>query len=70
LAAFVDGALRFTPEDFPEQTGHLRNENIREIILTYALSGQKEVLRLLELKPNVPKVIALPEQQHREAVFN
>ncbi|MCI5167428.1 MAG: hypothetical protein D3903_15365, partial [Candidatus Electrothrix sp. GM3_4] len=70
LAAFVDGALRLTPADFPKEEGHLRNANIREIILTYALSGQNPVLRLLELKPNVPKVITLPEQQHGETVFN
>ena len=70
LAAFVDGALRLTPADFPEEKGHLQNANIKEIVLKYALSGQEPVLRLLELKPNVPKVIALPEQQHGEAVFN
>ncbi len=70
LAAFVDGALRLTPADFPEEKGHLQNANIKEIVLKYALSGQEPVLRLLELKPNVPKVIALPEQQHGEPVFN
>jgi type VI secretion system protein ImpL len=70
LAAFVDGALRLTPADFPEEKGHLQNANIKEIILTYAIKGQERVLRLLELKPNVPKVIALPEQQRGESVFN
>ncbi|XCN73054.1 MAG: type VI secretion protein IcmF/TssM N-terminal domain-containing protein [Candidatus Electrothrix aestuarii] len=70
LSKFVDGALHFTPEDFPEEEGHLRNSNIREIILTYALSGQDPVLRLLELKPEVPQSIALPEKQHGEVVFN
>jgi type VI secretion system protein ImpL len=70
LNNFIDGALRFTPEDFPEETGHLLNANIKEIVLTYSVRGQEPVLRLLELKPIVPEVITVPEQQHGGAVFN
>lgn len=63
LNSFVDGALHFTPADFPGGTGHLRDANIKKIMLTYAVTGQKPVLRLLHRKPVVPKVIILPEQQ-------
>jgi type VI secretion system protein ImpL len=70
LSNLVDGTLRFAATDFPDEKGHLSNLNIKSIILTYAVTGQEPVLRLLELKPIVPKVIALPEQQHGEAVFN
>lgn len=70
LNNLVDGALRLTAADFPNEKGHLSNLNIKGIILTYAVSGQEPVLKLLELKPVIPKVIALPEQQHGEAVFN
>ncbi len=70
LNDFLDGALRFTSEDFPEQVEHLESMNIERITLTYSVSGQEEVLRLLELSPNVPKIISLPEQQHGEVIFN
>jgi hypothetical protein len=70
LNNLIDGSIRLTAEDFPDEKGHLRNLNIKGIILTYAVSGQEPVLKLLELKPVIPKVIALPEQQHGEAVFN
>lgn len=70
LNNLVDGSLRLTDADFPDEKGHLSNLNIKGIILTYAVSGQEPVLKLLELKPVIPKVIALPEQQHGEAVFN
>ncbi|XOF34787.1 MAG: type VI secretion protein IcmF/TssM N-terminal domain-containing protein [Candidatus Electrothrix sp. YB6] len=70
LNDFIDGALRFTPEDFPDEAGHLKSTNIKNIVLTYSVSGQEEVLRLLELKPVVPRIIALPEQQHGDVIFN
>ncbi|MCI5133025.1 MAG: hypothetical protein D3904_16295 [Candidatus Electrothrix sp. EH2] len=70
LNNFVDGALRFTPEDFPDEVGHLKSVNIKNIVLTYSLTGQEKVLQLLELKPVVPKIIARPEQQHGDLIFN
>ena len=72
LKDIIDGTLRFTDEDFPEEKGHLKNLNIKGIILTYAVNGQKPILQLLEMKPDLSKVkyIALPEQQHGGALFN
>uniref|UniRef100_UPI004055A98E type VI secretion protein IcmF/TssM N-terminal domain-containing protein n=1 Tax=Candidatus Electrothrix sp. TaxID=2170559 RepID=UPI004055A98E len=63
LNSFKDGALLFTPADFPDEEGHLRDSNIKEIVLNYAVTGQEPILRLLHRKPVVPKLILQQEQQ-------
>ncbi|MCI5223807.1 MAG: hypothetical protein D3924_14325, partial [Candidatus Electrothrix sp. AR4] len=63
LNSFTDGALRFTSSDFPDEAGHLRDANIKEIVLTYAVTGQEPILRLLHQTPKVPKIIIHPEEQ-------
>ncbi len=63
LDSFVDGRLSFIPDDFPEHAGHLRATNVKEIVLTYSVTGQEPVLRLLNQRPVVPGVIIEPEQQ-------
>jgi len=70
LNDFLAGALRFIPGDFPEQVDQLESMNIKKITLTYLISGQEKILRLLDLKPDVPELISLPEQQHGGVIFN
>lgn len=64
LKQFQTGSYRFPPGEFANHTGYLRNQNINYIGLSYIVSGEKDVVQLLNASPDtVPKNIIYPDGQ-------
>ncbi|MBT8491400.1 MAG: hypothetical protein KJN62_10170 [Deltaproteobacteria bacterium] len=59
LADFKDGSKTFTPEDFPQAKGILKELNVTEIKVSYEITDSKPVIKLVKKVPRqTPTVIA------------
>jgi type VI secretion system protein ImpL len=59
LADFKDGSKTFTPEDFPQAQGILKELNVSEIKVSYEITDSNPVIKLVEKVPRqTPTVIA------------